>query len=127
MKQILDTPGPDRSVDKHIKAFQPMRMPLKALRIFCGILALPIGLFVMFGSAFLIVARPSVTDIVEFYLLSLLSAGLGVMAFGPWKRWAFWKSALAAFLTSVVLMLVLPLYAWVMSIITYALQYAFAR
>ncbi|MBL0000377.1 MAG: hypothetical protein IPO97_04815 [Sphingomonadales bacterium] len=93
MKQILDTPGPDRSVDKHIKAFQPMRMPLKALRIFCGILALPIGLFVMFGSAFLIVARPSVTDIVEFYLLSLLSAGLGVMAFGPWKRWAFWKSA----------------------------------
>ena len=92
-------------------------MFFKVLRIACGLLSVPFVWFVLFGSVFLVVANPSIRDVLNFYAISLVATVLAMTAAGFWQRFRLWQNGLIIVLGAASLMIVLPLLFWVLSIV----------
>lgn len=96
------------------------------LRIVCGVLLVPVSLFLLafllfecsanFSAGFTF-SRPVALgiDIFEIYLTSLFTVLLGMTAFNRWGRLPWWQTAPAILLLSVVPMIIVPLLYWLTS------------
>ena len=93
------------------------------LRIACGVLLVPVTLFLLFFllfecsanfSAGYTFSRPVALgmDIFEIYLTSLFAVVLGVTAFNRGHRLRGWQTALMVALLSVAPMIIVPLVYW---------------